>query len=242
MANEKDINELEDENLEAIEAEETDEGLEEETEELEERNKENKFKKDLYISKKGVEHASKNLGFSPQDHADMSRAFGHDKPTERDNMKALLKDYKRRGRRSVKEEAELDEAAIKFHYEGPKGAAHIKKDPETGEHVVRFWKKTDSGLKRHEAADYFTDDKSDAHGTAKKMVNEETTASNSLKPNSMPSDSMSKVSIMNSMMGMMNGMKQEDLTKFFQATMAQFGPNKEYGVGDNSAKIELLLL
>ena len=236
MANEKDISELEDENLEAIEAEETDEGLEEETEELEERNKANKFKKDLYVAKKGVEHATKNLGFSPKDHVSMSSAFGHDKPTERDNMKALLKDYKRRGRKSVKEEAELDEAAIKFHYEGPKGAAHIKKDPETGEHVVRFWKKTDSGLKRHEAADYFTDDKSDAHGTAKKMVNEETTASNSLKPNSMPSDPMSKVGIMNSMMGMMNGMKQEDLTKFFQATMAQFGPNKEYGVGDNSAK------
>lgn len=67
-------------------------------------------------------------------------------------------------------------------------------------------------------------------------LEEETTASNSLKPNSMPSDPMSKVGIMNSMMSMMNGMKQEDLTKFFQATMAQFGPNKEYGVGDNSAK------
>lgn len=67
-------------------------------------------------------------------------------------------------------EEQVDEAAIKFHYEGPKGAAHIKKDPDTGEHVVRFWKKTDNGLKRHEPADYFTDDKEDAHSTAKMMV------------------------------------------------------------------------
>lgn len=45
----------------------------------------------------------------------------------------------------------------------------------------------------------------------------------------------SKVKMMSSMMGMMNGMTSDDMTKFFDAVMAQFGPNKEYGVGDNSA-------
>lgn len=76
----------------------------------------------------------------------------------------------------------------------------------------------------------------EAAETEDEGLEEETTAASSLKPGSKPSDPMSKVGIMNSMMGMMNGMKQEDLTKFFQATMAQFGPNKEYGIGDNSAK------
>ena len=76
----------------------------------------------------------------------------------------------------------------------------------------------------------------EATETEDEGLEEETTAASSLKPGSKPSDPMSKVGIMNSMMGMMNGMKQEDLTKFFQATMSQFGPNKEYGVGDNSAK------
>lgn len=67
-------------------------------------------------------------------------------------------------------------------------------------------------------------------------LEEETAAAESLKPNSKSSDPMTKVGMLSSMMGMMNGMKTEDLTKFFHATMAQFGPNKEYGVGDNSAK------
>jgi len=58
----------------------------------------------------------------------------------------------------------------KFHYEGPKGAAHVEYDTVTGGHEVSFWKRTDSGLKRHEPDDYFTMDKKDAHSTAKKMV------------------------------------------------------------------------
>jgi hypothetical protein len=86
----------------------------EEAEIIDERNKENKFKKDLYVAKKGVEHATKNLGIKPSDHTSMSRAFGHDKPTERDNMKALLKNYKQRGRAVTKEESEhIDELNAK---------------------------------------------------------------------------------------------------------------------------------
>lgn len=69
--------------------------------------------------------------------------------------------------------SQVNEAKMpKFHHEGPKGAVHIKKNVETGEHVVRFWKKTDDGYKRYEPADYFTDDKEDAQETAKKMVTE----------------------------------------------------------------------
>lgn len=87
---------------------------------------------------------------------------------------AMYKNTDKKSYVHASEEVEIDEAAMpKFHHEGPKGATHVKKDSETGEHVVRFWKKTDSGYKRHEAGDYFTDDKEDAHNTAKKMVGEE---------------------------------------------------------------------
>jgi hypothetical protein len=34
----------------------------------------------------------------------------------------------------------------------------------------------------------------------------------------------------------MGGMPKKDLVKWFDQTMSQFGPNKDYGVGDNSAK------
>ncbi len=117
----------------------------EEVEELDERNAENKFKKDLYVTKKGVEHATKNLGFAPKDHASMSSAFGHDKPTERDNMKALLKDYKRRGRAVTREEVEdLDEKSLASlappydkvtHKDVLVGKGVLKKD-KNGKHVI----------------------------------------------------------------------------------------------------------
>jgi len=44
--------------------------------------------------------------------------------------------------------------------------AKVYKDTDTGEHIVKMY----INGKRHEAADYFTDDKDDAHGTAKFMV------------------------------------------------------------------------
>lgn len=65
-------------------------------------------------------------------------------------------------------------------------------------------------------------------------VEEESMASDSLKPGSKHADPMSKVQMMDSMMSTMASMPIQDLTQFFNAVMAQFGPNKEYGVGDNS--------
>jgi len=61
-------------------------------------------------------------------------------------------------------------------------------------------------------------------------------AASSLKPNSKPADPTSKLEMMQKVLGAMNGMEKEDLTHWFHAAMAQFGPNKEYGVGDNSEK------
>jgi len=67
-------------------------------------------------------------------------------------------------------------------------------------------------------------------------LEEDSAAMDSLKPNSKPADPTSKIGMMQSVLGAMNGMEKQDLTHWFAAAMAQFGPNKEYGVGDNSAK------
>ena len=66
-------------------------------------------------------------------------------------------------------------------------------------------------------------------------IEEDSAAMDSLKPNSGHADS-SKLGMMQSVLGAMNGMGKEDLTHWFQQTMAQFGPGKTYGVGDNSEK------
>lgn len=65
----------------------------------------------------------------------------------------------------------------------------------------------------------------------------ETTASDSLKPASNPvDDSKSKIEMIAHVIGAVNANRQEDLVKWFNDTMAQFGPNKDLGVPDNSEK------
>ena len=68
-------------------------------------------------------------------------------------------------------------------------------------------------------------------------LDEATMAAETLKPNSKPvPDAKSKIGMMQAVMGQMHQMSKGDLTHWFNATMAQFGPGKTYGVGDNSAK------
>jgi len=68
-------------------------------------------------------------------------------------------------------------------------------------------------------------------------LEEETLAASSLHPAAKAiSDPKSKIGMMQAVLGQMNGMSKGDLTHWFAATMAQFGPGKDYGVGDNSAK------
>ena len=66
-------------------------------------------------------------------------------------------------------------------------------------------------------------------------IEEGTLAADSLKPNSKPADPMSRIEMMTAVMKGMDGMGKKDLTKFFDQTIAQFGPGKNYGVGDKSA-------
>jgi hypothetical protein len=68
-------------------------------------------------------------------------------------------------------------------------------------------------------------------------MDEETLAASSLHPGAKSiSDPKSKIGMMQAVMGTMNGMSKGDLTGWFNQTMAQFGPGKDYGVGDNYDK------
>jgi hypothetical protein len=67
-------------------------------------------------------------------------------------------------------------------------------------------------------------------------MEEETLAASTLKPGSKSvSDDKSKLGLLSSIMSAAGGMSKDDLNHF-AATMSQFGPNKDYGVGDNSKK------
>ena len=87
----------------------------------------------------------------------------------------------------------------------------------------------------NELEDDFVDqvDASEADGD----LDEETLAASTLKPGAKSVDAgpQSKLSALNTIMSAAGGMSKDDLNHF-AATMAQFGPGKTYGVGDNSAK------
>lgn len=73
---------------------------------------------------------------------------------------------------------------------------------------------------------------------SKKKMEEETIAAASLKTHKsadakIPAES--RVEIMKSMIGAMAEMPKKDLVKWFTQTQSQFGPGKDYGVGDKSA-------
>lgn len=67
-------------------------------------------------------------------------------------------------------------------------------------------------------------------------IDEETSAASTLHPKGAPGEGMTKIGMIQNVLGKMNNMSKTDLTHWFNDTMAQFGPNKDYGVGDNSAK------
>ena len=66
---------------------------------------------------------------------------------------------------------------------------------------------------------------------------DESMASDSLKPNSRPTtdDPKSKLSVIAGVIGAMHAMSKDDLIKWHNQSMAQYGPGKDYGVGDKSA-------
>jgi methyltransferase-like protein len=74
----------------------------------------------------------------------------------------------------------------------------------------------------------------------KKTVKEDTSAADSLKPGakSIPDPaalSDSKIGMMSGVMNAMGGMEKSHMLDFFNSVMAQYGPGKDYGVGDKSS-------
>jgi hypothetical protein len=65
---------------------------------------------------------------------------------------------------------------------------------------------------------------------------DETAALDSLKPNSMPADGMTKSDMLSNLVGAMNGMKKSELVDFFNKSMAQFGPNADLGIPDGTSQ------
>ena len=74
----------------------------------------------------------------------------------------------------------------------------------------------------------------------KKHMKEETLAASSLHPAaraiSDPKAISSKTAMMGQVMGTMAQMGKSDMVNFFNQVMGQFGPGRDYGVSDNSAK------
>lgn len=110
---------------------------------------------------------------------------------------------------------------------------------KTKDELEELFKVSLEEAKKHSNKEKDEDDEEEEKDSKKKEV-KESIASDTLKAGSRPDPnpdalSSSKVSVMQSIMKTMNGMSKEDLNHF-AATMAQFGPNKDYGVGDNSAK------
>lgn len=69
----------------------------------------------------------------------------------------------------------------------------------------------------------------------KEKMDEETLAASSLHPKARHSDPMSKLGAMHGVMNVMAGMGKSDLINFFNQVQSQFGPGKDWGVGDKSA-------
>lgn len=77
-------------------------------------------------------------------------------------------------------------------------------------------------------------------------LEESTLAASSLKPGarSVSDDkalTKSKIGMMTNMLHMMNGMKKDEMVSFFNQVQGQFGPGKDYGVGNKSGSNQATL-
>lgn len=81
-----------------------------------------------------------------------------------------------------------------------------------------------------------TDQNEHIEAEVEDTLEEGTMAADSLKPASKSvSDPKSKVEYLTAIVGTLAAAKKDDLVNFFNQVQAQFGPNKDWGVGDKSA-------
>lgn len=101
-------------------------------------------------------------------------------------------------------------------------------------------KKKAKAKKREEEEEEGEEEEEEEESSKKQKMEEETLAASSLHPAARAiSDPQAldstKIGAMSRVMNMMQGMSKGDINKFAE-TLAQFGPGKDYGVGDNSGK------
>jgi hypothetical protein len=81
-----------------------------------------------------------------------------------------------------------------------------------------------------------TDQNENIEADVEDTLEEGTMAADSLKPASKSvSDPKSKVEYLTAIVGTLAAAKKDDLVKWFDQVQSQFGPNKDWGVGDKSA-------
>lgn len=90
--------------------------------------------------------------------------------------------------------------------------------------------------KNHEEVVQKMDEEIIENTESNEEIQEGSAAMETLKPNSKPdSNPASRFEMMTKVLGAMGQAPSEELVKWFNDTMAQFGPNKDYGVADKSA-------
>ena len=163
-----------------------------------------------------------------------------------ETIKATL-DEARRKRMAAKKHEEEEEGEEE---ESSKKMEEAKKWSEEEEESGKGKKKKMEEAKREEEEEEEEEEGEEEESSKKskkkkKMeeevnVDEETLAASSLHPAaraiSDPKAISSKTAMMGQVMGTMAQMGKSDMVNFFNQVMGQFGPGKDYGVGDNSAK------
>lgn len=96
--------------------------------------------------------------------------------------------------------------------------------------------KQDTELEDIKTAEEEIEEQTAVEESEQEEVVEETAAAATLKPGAKSvSDPKSKIGIIQTVLGQMSSMSKDDLNGWYK-TISQYGPGKDYGVGDNSAK------
>jgi len=147
-------------------------------------------------------------------------------------FRASLEEAKKKARAKSKKREEEEGEEEEEEEEG----SHRKMEEAREE----GWSKTNKESEKRDEKDEKVENKGKKRPAA---IEEDTMAASSLKPAARSiadakALSSSKVSMMTNMMHMMNGMGKDDMVDFFDKVISLYGPNKEYGVGNNEAKNE----
>jgi hypothetical protein len=129
---------------------------------------------------------------------------------------------------------------------------HAKKREEEEEEGEEEEEEEGKKHRKMEEAKYEEEEEEGGKKKSKKKMEEDTDleestlAASSLKPGarSVSDDkalTKSKIGMMTNMLHMMNGMKKDEMVSFFNQVQGQFGPGKDYGVGNKSGSNQATL-